>query len=116
MTGLSRFADYSLEFFSAGSPPYFYSDRRDTLTPVDFIPHTLLLDADTRNLSYCALFLIAADVLFDELRSTATYYGIEDTVDALITFVETHGDTLHEDVQLPDWAEMTSLATQYGVV
>lgn len=115
MTGLARFADYGLEFFTAGSPPYFYSDVRDMLTAVDFISHTLLLDTDTRNLSYCALLVIAADIQFDELRSTATYYGIEETVDALIMFVETHGDTRREDVQLPDWAEMTSLAAQYGV-
>lgn len=115
MSGLPRFADYGLEFFTAGPPPYFYSDVRDALTPADFISHTLLLDADTRNLSYCALLLIAADVSFGDLRSTATYYDIENTVDALITFVETHGDTRREDIQLPDWGEMTSLAAQYGV-
>lgn len=115
LTGLPRFADYGLDFFIAGSPPYFYSDIRDTLTPIDFISHMLLLDADTRNLSYCALLLLATDVSFDELRSAATYYEIEDTVDALITFVETNGDTRREDVQLPDWAEMMSLAAQYGV-
>lgn len=115
MTGLPRFADYELEFFTAGPPPYFYSDVRDALTPADFISHTLLLDADTRNLSYCALLLIATDMSFDDLRSTATYYDIEDTIDALIRFVETRGDTNREDVQLPDWGEMTSLAAQYGV-
>ena len=115
MTGLPRFADYGLEFFTAGPPPYFYSDVRDVLTPVDFILHTLLLDADTRNLSYCALLLIAADVSFDDLRSTATYYDVVDTADALITFVETQGDIRQEDVQLPDWGEMRSLASQYGV-
>lgn len=115
MTGLPRFADYGLEFFPAAPPPFFYSGIRDALTPGDFIAHTLLLDADPRNLSYSALLLIAADVPFDELRSTAWYYDIEATVDALITFVETHGGTRHDDVPLPDWGEMTSLASQYGV-
>lgn len=115
MTGLPRFEDYGLEFFTAAPPPYFYSEIRDTLTPSDFISHTLLLDADTRNLSYCALLLLSANVSFNKLHSTAWYYDIVGTVDALTTFVETHGDTRHEDVQLPDWAEMTSLASQYGV-
>jgi len=115
LTGLARFADYDLEFFTAGPPSYFYSEIRDTLTPSDLIAHTLLRDADTRNLSYCALLLIATDSQFDDLRSVASYYDIETTVDALLRFVETHGDTREEDIQLPDWTEMTSLATQYGV-
>ena len=115
MTGLPRFADYGLEFFTAGPPPYFYSKIRNTLSPVEFISHTLLVNTDTRNLSYCALLLIAADVSFDDLRSTASYYDIENTIDTLLTFVETHGDTDQEDMPLPDWGEITSLASQYGV-
>ena len=115
MTGLPRFADYDLTFFIPGAPPYFYSEIRDTLTAVDFIVHTLMLDTGTRRLSYCALLLLATDISHNELRATATYYGNEDTVDALITFVETKGETRHEGVRLPSWTEMTSLAEQYNV-
>lgn len=115
LTGLPRFEDHDLEFFIAGPPPYFYSELRDTLQPVDFISHTLLLETDTRHLSYCALLLFAIDVSVEELRTVATYYGIEETVEALITFVETKGDIRREDVRFPDWSEMTSLAAQYEV-
>lgn len=61
MTGLPRFADYGLTFFIAGAPPYFYSKIKDTLTPVDFISHALMLEADTRRLSYCTLLLLATE-------------------------------------------------------
>ena len=115
MTGLPRFADYGLTFFIAGAPPYFYSELKDTLTRVDFIAHTLMLEADTRRLSYCALLLLATAVSHDELRANATYYGIENTVDALITFVETEGETRTEGVRLPSWSEVTALAEQYDV-
>lgn len=115
MTGLPRFAEYGLEFFIAGPPPYFYSNIRDTLSPADLIAQTLLIDTDTRNLSYCALLLIAAEVDFDELRSTASYYDIEGATSALLRFVESNGHTRKGDIPLPDWAEIESLASQYGV-
>lgn len=115
MTGLPRFADYDLKFFIAGAPPYFYSEIRDTPTPIEFISHTLMLDGGTRRLSYSALLLLATDISHDELRADSTYYGVEDTVDALIRFVETRGETRHEGIFLPSWTEMTSLAEQYGV-
>lgn len=115
MTGLPRFEEYGLEFFIAGAPPYFYSELNHTLTPADFLCHTLKLDADTRNLSYCALLLVATDITYDDLRGAAEYYGIKETVNALITFVETKGGARREEVRLPDWSEMTSLASQYEV-
>lgn len=115
MTGLPRFEEHGLEFFIAGAPPHFYSELDHTLTPADLICHTLKLDADTRNLSYCALLLVATDISYEDLRGAAEYYGIKETVDALITFVETKGGTRRQGIRLPDWSEMTSLASQYGV-
>lgn len=117
LAGLPRFEEYGLEFFIAGTPPMFYSELRDDLTPSDFICHTLLLEADTRHLSYCALLMLAADVDAEDLDAAATRYGIDDIVDALVEFVETHGETMPEmdHLRLPDWSEMTTLASQYGV-
>jgi hypothetical protein len=114
-TGLSRFDDYGLEFFIAGPPPYFYSELRDTLAPEDFISHTLMLETDVRNLSYCALLILATDVSADELYTAATRYDIEDTIHALISFIKTNGETEQEDIRLPEWSEMKSLTAQYGV-
>lgn len=112
LTGIQRFSDHGLKFFTA-KPTYFFSEIRDTLTPSDLISHTLLVDADTRNLSYCALLMISEETSPQELKKASIYYDIEETVKALVTFVETRGKTKLEN--LPDWKEFKSLADQYGV-
>lgn len=111
-TGIQRFSDYDLEFFTNKSI-YFHSEIRDTLTPVDLISHALIVGADTRNMSYCALLMIAEDVSHTELKKASIYYGIEETADTLIKFVETRGKTRTE--KLPEWQEIKELAEQYGV-
>ena len=113
LTGISRFSDYDLDFFTA-KPNYFYSEISDTLTPVDLISHTLMIEADTRNLSYCALLMISENIPSKCLKDASTYYDIEGLVDALVTFVETKGETTSDD--LPEWQEFKSLAKQYGVI
>jgi len=112
LTGILRFSEYDLDFFTA-KPTYFYSELRDTLTPVDLISHTLMIEADMRNLSYCALLMISENISSEQLKDVSTYYDIEDLVDALITFVETEGET--RPGNLPEWREFESLAKQYGV-
>jgi DNA-binding MarR family transcriptional regulator len=115
LTGLPRFEEYGLEFFTAGAPPYFYSELAESLTAADVIVHTLALDADSRRLSYCALLLHVADVPPDEARTAAACYGVEESVDALVTFLESNGEAVADGIELPDWSEMTALADQYGV-
>ncbi len=112
LTGIPRFSEYGLDFFTA-KPTYFYSEIRHTLTPVDLISHVLMIEADTRNLSYCALLMISENISSERLKDVSTYYDIEDLVDALVTFIETKGETSPEN--LPDWQEFESLAKQYGV-
>lgn len=112
LTGIQRFSDYGLDFFT-NKPTYFYSEIRDTLTPVDIISHALIVEADTRNMSYCALLMIAEDVSHTELKKASIYYGIEETADTLIKFVETKGKTRTEN--LPEWQEIRKLAEQYEV-
>ncbi|MBS3816275.1 MAG: winged helix-turn-helix transcriptional regulator [Candidatus Thermoplasmatota archaeon] len=111
-TGIQRFSDYGLDFFTPKAA-YFHSEIKDTLTPSDLISHTLMVEADTRNLSYCALLMISEDVSSERLKEASVYYDIEETVDALITFVETKGETTPGD--LPEWREFESLAEQYEV-
>jgi len=114
-TGLPRFHEYGLDFFIGEAPLYFYSNVRETLTVSDIVCHTLLVEADTRNLSYCALLLLAEDVDTAELHDLARYYRLEETIDALTTFVESAGERRPEHARLPDWDSVTSLAAQYGV-
>jgi len=115
LTGIPRFSDFGLDLFSTGAPHYFYSELQDAVTVEDVIAHTLLADADTRNLSYCAVLVAAGDVSCEELRDAAWYYRIEDTVETLIRFVETNGETRPNQAQYPKWKDVTSLASQYGV-
>lgn len=112
LTGIPRFSEYGLDFFTPKAT-YFYSEVRDTLTPIDLISHTLMVEADTRNLSYCALLMISEDISSERLKKVSVYYDIEEIVDALITFVETKGETRSEE--LPDWRGFETLAKQYGV-
>lgn len=114
-TGLDRFSEWGLAFFTAGSAPIFYSALRSTLEPSDIIAHTLIDQLDTRTLSYCVLLVHAASVSPEELRASAGYYGLEETIDALIAFVETQGDERADAIPLPSWDEIESLAAQYGV-
>jgi DNA-binding MarR family transcriptional regulator len=114
-TGLPRFHEYGLDFFISEAPLYFYSDVRETIIVEDIICHTLLAETDTRNLSYCALLLLAEDVARDTLHELARYYRIEETIDALTTFVGTAGNVHPEHGRLPEWDNVTSLADQYGV-
>lgn len=79
------------------------------------ISHTLMLETDVRNLSYCALLVLATDVSTDELYTAGARYDIEDTIDALISFIETKGEDEQEGIRLPEWSEMKSLTAQYGV-
>jgi len=113
LTGLPLFSDYDLNFF-ATRPTYFYTDLRDRLTPVDIISHTLIVEADNRNLSYCALLMVSENISSEDLKSASLYYDIEETMEALVTFVETKGETTSDE--LPEWQEFKSLAKQYGVI
>ncbi|MFO8110594.1 MAG: winged helix-turn-helix domain-containing protein [Thermoplasmata archaeon] len=112
LTGIPRFSDYGLDFFTA-RPTYFYSEISDKLTPAEIISHTLIEETDTRNLSYCALLMVSEDISFENLKRASVYYDIEEIVDALVTFVETKGETISDN--LPDWQGFKSLAKQYGV-
>lgn len=114
-TGLDRFSEWGLAFFSAGSAPIWYSALESTLEPADIIAHTLIDQLDTRTLSYSVLLVHAAAVSPEELGASAGYYGLEETIDALIAFVETRGDERMAALPLPSWDEIESLAAQYGV-
>lgn len=112
-TGPARFSDYGLQLLLTGHRHYFYSDSLEELSPADLCCHTLLIDDDTRHRSYCLLLLRVADIDEGELRTRAEKYGLEETVDALLQYLETKGDT--EDETLPEWSEFTDLAAEYEV-
>jgi len=63
--------------------------------------------------SYCLLLLSYVDVDEENLREQAAKYGFEDEIDALLRYLETHGEV--DDERLPEWDKFQELAADYEV-
>gem|GEM_PF-4133280 len=59
------------------------------------------------------LLLSYVDVDEADLRAQAATYGLEDEIDALLGYLETHGEV--DDDRLPAWDEFQALAADYEV-
>jgi len=112
-TGLARFAAFDLQFLLTRHRYYRYSEERTAVSPTELCCHSLLIDDETRHRSYCLLLLSHVDVDEGELRDQAAKYGLEDEIDALLRYLETHGDV--EDDRLPEWEAFQALAADYEV-
>ncbi len=115
VTGLARFQDYGLQFFLAGEPAFWYAPDED-LTPSEVLCHTLLLDRDSRRVSYSMLLIEKLDLDQETFTETATWYGLETVVAAMYRPLdgafEISGDL---PVNLPSEPEFSALKEQYGV-
>ncbi|MGZ0747332.1 MarR family transcriptional regulator [Haloparvum sp. AD34] len=112
-TGLARFAAFDLQFLLTGHRYYVYSEEIDAVSPAELCCHTLLIDDGSRHRSYCLLLLSHVDVDEEDLREQAAKYGLEDEVDALLRYLETHGEV--DDDRLPEWDEFQELAADYKI-
>ncbi|WP_435197662.1 MarR family transcriptional regulator [Natronomonas sp. EA1] len=112
-TGLARFAAYGLQFLLTGHRYYVYSEDLDAVSPAELCCHTLLIDDGSRHRSYCLLLLSHVDVDEAALRAQAAKYGLEAEIDALVRYLETHGEV--DDDRLPEWDEFQELAADYEV-
>jgi hypothetical protein len=112
-TGLARFASFGLQFLVTSHRYYIYSETLDSVSPAELCCHTLLIDNDTRHCSYCLLLLSHVDINEEDLRERAATYGLTDEIDALLRYLETHGEV--EDEHLPKWTEFQKLAADYEV-
>jgi len=72
-----------------------------------------LIDDGSRHSSYCLLLLSHVDVDEADLRAQAATYGLEDDIDAVLRYLETHGEV--EDDRPPAWDEFQALAADYEV-
>jgi len=70
-----------------------------------------MIDDGSRHRSYCLLLLSHVDVEGENLREQTAKYGLEDEIDALLCYLETHGDV--DDDRLPEWDEFQELAADY---
>jgi DNA-binding MarR family transcriptional regulator len=112
-TGLARFAAFDLQFLLTGHRYYLYSENLDKVSPPELCCHTLLIDDGSRHRSYCLLLFSHADVDEVDLREQAVKYGLEDEIDALLHYLEAHGEV--DDERLPEWDEFQELAADYEV-
>lgn len=113
LTGPRKFSEYGLPLMTTDRHHYFYTERQEVLTPEDVACHTLLIDDGARQKGYCLLLLARTDVDENVLRERADYYGLEDTIDGLLTFLLTDGEQGPEDA--PAWNDFERMAADYGV-
>ena len=114
LTGLAGFRQFGLEFYLAGEPAFWYAP--DDLSPAELVCHTLLLDADSRRVSYAMLLVETAGIDRDQLAETASWYGLEAAVSAMYRAIAGEVDATDDPVlPLPSDAEYDALREQYGI-
>lgn len=115
VTGLAEFQAYGLQFFLAGEPAFWYAPN-DPLTPADIVCHTLVLDADSRRVSYAMLLIEQERIDEDELIEAAAWYGVEPVISRLYRLIKEDFDTTEDEtISLPSAREYAALKEQYGV-
>lgn len=112
-TGPAQFQAYDLPLLARERRYYLYSKSSSESSPAALCCHMLVIDDGTRTQSYCLLLLSHVDVDTDELPHQADKYGVADTVDDLLAYLETCGAKTTS--ALPAWEEFESLAEEYEV-
>ena len=115
LTGLAAFRQYDLQFFLAGEPAFWYVPDNQ-LTLADIVCHTLVLEVDSRRVSYAMLLIEQEQIPEAELCETAVWYGIEPLIKQIYQFIEGDFDTTDEvGITIPTAQEYAELKDQYGV-
>lgn len=115
LTGLAGFREFGLEFLLAGEPAFWYAPT-DELTPAELVCHTLVLDSDSRRVSYAMLLIETAGIDEQVLVDTAAWYDLEAEVSEMCRAVA--GEFDHSDdstLPVPSEPEYVALREQYGV-
>lgn len=113
LTGPRKFAEYGLPLITTDRYQYFYTERQEVLTPEEVACHMLLVDDGARQRGYCLLLLARTDVDENLLRDRAAHYGLEDTIEGLLAYLDTDGKRAPEG--LPKWSDFERMAADYGV-
>ncbi|EMA03567.1 IclR helix-turn-helix domain-containing protein [Haloarcula vallismortis] len=115
MTGLARYAEYGLQFFLAGEPPFWYAPDEE-LIPAEIVCHTLRLDSGSRRVSYSMLLIETLDIDRETIADIAQWYDLKSTVEALYRPLQGDFDDTEElPVIVPSESEYMALKEQYGV-
>ena len=111
-TGLPRFVAFDLQFLLNSNRYYVYAEEPDAVSPAEICCHTLVIDDGNRHRSYCLLLLSHDDDEAD-LRAQAATNGLEDEIETLLRYLDTHGEVDHD--RLPEYEEFQELAADYEV-
>lgn len=111
-TGPAGFEEFGL-LLTTEDNYYVHTEEDWKLDPASLVCHALLIDDGPRYRSYCLLLLAQEDPDREELMATAERYGLEETVEALLAYLDSEGSEA-VDGQL-DWDELEKLADEYGV-
>lgn len=114
VSGLARFQAFGLRFYLSGEPAFWYAPTEE-LTPAEVVCHTLVLDSDSRRVSYAMLLIETAEIDEGELTDIADWYGVAAEVSEMYQALredleQTNGRT----VRLPSEAEYSALKAQYA--
>ena len=113
LTGLAKFRGFGLQFFLSGEPAFWYAPTEE-LTPSEVVCHTLVLESDSRRMSYAMLLIETAEIGEESLTSTSGWYGLEAEISEMYRAID--GDfesTAESAVRLPSEQEYSALKAQY---
>jgi hypothetical protein len=91
---------FDLQFLLPSHRYYVYAEEPDAVSPAELCCHTLSIDDGSRHRSQCLLLLGHVDLDEEDLRAQAATYGLEDDIDALRRYLETHSEV--DDERLPE--------------
>lgn len=113
LTGPHRFAAFDLPLLTTNRIHYFYSERITELHAADVVCHMLLIDDGARFMGYCSLLIAKEDIEPWTLQDRASHYGLTETIDDLIEYLETEGE--NGPTGIASWNEFQRLAREYEV-
>lgn len=113
LTGPHRFAAFDLPLLTTNRAHYFYSERITELPAADVVCHMLLIDDGARFMGYCSLLIAKEDIEPWTLQDRASHYGLTETIDDLIEYLETEGE--NGPTGIASWNEFQRLAREYEV-
>jgi len=112
VSGLARYEEYGLTFFGANQPPVFYSELDTEITVEQLVCHTLVAKTDSRRTSYALLLLTTTAFGEEQLRTTATEYGLTRLIEDMLSFL--HGEPTSSEY-IPTTRDFEALKQQYEV-
>ncbi|MBX0325673.1 helix-turn-helix domain-containing protein [Halomicroarcula sp. F13] len=127
VTGLAAFPQFGFDFTVADAPLLYRNTAEKTgdlqVHPAEAVCHALCRRIEHRLVRFCILVVLdgvmRGEISLTGLQETASIYGMEREIEALVTFVEQRGDSnvLPTDLSssFPSWQRVVDTGTQYDL-